>query len=174
LGNPFDWERAVAAILDAIDRDILAFLKEDGRMSSSEMARRLPGAVSERSVRYRIERLRKSGVLRVTAVLNPQALGYTTVGDVLIDVAPGQLQEVAAQLVQLGQVTYVGGVVGDGDLDVQVVARDNEDLVRVSNEVIGSIPGVTRVRTLIIPWKLKETCDWHLPAEPAEEGAAMA
>jgi Lrp/AsnC family transcriptional regulator, regulator for asnA, asnC and gidA len=164
----------MAARLDAIDRDILAFLKEDGRMSSSEMARRLSAKVSERSIRYRIDRLRKSGVLRVTAILNPQALGYTTMGDVLIDVAPGQLHDVAAQLVQLGHVGYVGGVVGDGDLNVQVYARDTEELVRLTNEVIGAIPGVTRVRTLIIPWKLKETCDWYLPAEGAGEGAAMA
>jgi Lrp/AsnC family transcriptional regulator, regulator for asnA, asnC and gidA len=164
----------VAAKLDAIDRDILAFLKEDGRMSSSAMARRLQGGVSERSIRYRIDRLRKAGVIRITAILNPQVLGYATVGDVLIDVAPGQLQDVAAQLMQLGQVSYVGGVVGDGDLNVQVYARDNEELVRVSNEVIGAIPGVTRVRTIIVPWKLKDTCDWHLPAEVAEEGAAIA
>ncbi len=164
----------MAAKLDAIDRELLAFLKEDGRMSSSEMARRLPGVVSERSIRYRIDRLRKTGIVRVTAILNPQALGYSTVGDVLIDVAPGQLQEVAAQLTQLGQISYVGGVVGDGDLNVQVYARDTEELVRLSNEVIGAIPGVTRVRTIIVPWKLKETCDWHLPAEAAEEGAAIA
>ncbi len=164
----------MAAKVDAIDRDILAFLKEDGRMSSSEMARRLSGTVSERSIRYRIERLRKAGVMRITAILNPQMLGYSTVGDVLIDVAPGQLQEVAAQLVQLGQVSYVGGVVGDGDLNVQVYARDTEELVRVTNEVLGSIAGVTRVRTIIVPWKLKETCDWHLPADAAEEGDAMA
>jgi DNA-binding Lrp family transcriptional regulator len=164
----------VAVALDAIDRAILAFLKEDGRMSSSEMARRLAGGVSERSVRYRIDRLKKVGVVRVTAVLNPHVLGYETVGDVLIDVAPGQAQKVAAQLMQIDQVGYVVGVVGDGDLDVQVYARDTEDLVRLTNEVIGVIPGVTRVRTLIIPWTLKEACDWSLPANEAEEGAAMA
>jgi Lrp/AsnC family transcriptional regulator for asnA, asnC and gidA len=162
----------MAVTLDAIDRHILALLKEDGRMPSSRMARRMRG-VSERSIRYRIDRLRKSGVLRISAILNPQALGYTVVGDVLIDVAPGRLQEVAAQLVELQEVSYVAGTVGDGDLDVQVYARDTEELVRVTNEVIGVIPGVTRVRTVIIPWKLKEICDWHVPAEPAGEGAAM-
>jgi DNA-binding Lrp family transcriptional regulator len=38
-------------------------------MPSAEMARRLEG-VSERSVRYRISRLKKAGVVRVTAILN--------------------------------------------------------------------------------------------------------
>lgn len=162
----------MAVSLNAVDRRILAFLKEDGRMPSSQMARRMRG-VSERSVRYRIDRMRKSGVLRISAIVNPQALGYTIVGDVLIDVAPGSLQQVAAHLVELQEVSYVAGTVGDGDLNVQVYARDTEELVRVTNEVIGVIPGVTRVRTVLIPWKLKEVCDWHVPAEPAEEGAAM-
>jgi Lrp/AsnC family transcriptional regulator, regulator for asnA, asnC and gidA len=159
-------------ILDAVDRRILALLVEDGRKPAAEMARHIPG-VSERSIRYRIERLKRSGVLRVSAIINPQALGYATIGDVVIDVAPGCLQEVAAQLVALDQVSYVAGAVGDGDLNAQVYAHDTEELVRLTNEVIGVIPGVTRVRTIIVPWKLKEVCDWRVPAESGEEGAPM-
>jgi Lrp/AsnC family transcriptional regulator, regulator for asnA, asnC and gidA len=148
---------------DAIDRRVLALLGEDGRMSSAEIARRV-GGVSERSIRYRIDRLRRSGVLRVSAVLNPLALGYTTIGDVLIDVAPNRLQEVAAELVGIDQVSYVAGTVGDANLNAQIYARDNEELVRLVDEIIGSIPGVARVRTHIVPWKLKQTYDWRVPA----------
>lgn len=158
--------------LDVIDRRILALLVEDGRMTSAEIARRID-AVSERSIRYRIDRLKRAGVARVSAIINPLALGYTTIGDVVIDVSPGHLQNVAAQLVDLDQVSYVAGSVGDGDLVVQVYARDAEELVRLVNEVIGTIPGVARVRTTMVPWKLKEVCDWHVPVEIAEEGAAM-
>jgi Lrp/AsnC family transcriptional regulator for asnA, asnC and gidA len=162
----------MAFVLDAVDRRILALLVEDGRVAAAEMARHIQG-VSERSIRYRIERLKKSGVLRVSAIINPLALGYATIGDVVIDVAPGCLQEVAAQLVALDQVSYVAGAVGDGDLNAQVYARDTEELVRLTNEVIGVIPGVARVRTVIVPWKLKEVCDWHVPVESGEEGAPM-
>jgi Lrp/AsnC family transcriptional regulator for asnA, asnC and gidA len=162
----------MAVTLDATDRRILTLLEEDGRMPSAEMARRM-GNASQRSIRYRVDRLRKSGVLRVSAILNPAALGYPTTGDVLIDVAPGCLQAVAAQLVEIDRVCYVAGTVGDGNLSVQLYARDTEELVRLVNEVIGVIPGVVRVRTIIVPWKLKEVCDWHAPADFAEEGAAM-
>ena len=125
-------------------------------------------------MRYRIERLVRNGVIRVSAIVMPQAVGFPIIGDVLVDVAPGKLQDVAAQLVDFPTVSYVAGSVGEGDLSVQVYARDTEELVRVCNEAIGTIPGVTRVRTIIVPWKLKETHDWHLPAEGAEEGAAIA
>lgn len=141
-------------------------------MPSAAIARRIPGA-SERTIRYRIDRLRRTGVLRVAAIVNPLPLGYTTVGDVMIDVLPGRLQDVAARLTEIDHVSYVAGSVGDGDLVIQVYARDPEELLRLVNEVVGTIPGVSRVRTTIVPWKLKEVCDWRVPAESAEEGAAM-
>ncbi len=142
-------------------------------MPSAEMARRLEG-VSERSVRYRISRLKKAGVVRVTAILNPQSLGYAITGDVMIDVVPGRLQDVAARLTKIDQVSYVAGTVGDGDLNVQIHARDAEELVHLVETAIGTIQGVTRVRTTVIPWKLKEICDWRMPAEFAgEKGAPM-
>ena len=162
----------MAVGLDAVDRRILALLVEDGRMPAAEIARRV-GKVSERSVRYRLKRLQQAGVVRICAIVNPTALGYTTIGDVAIDVAPGSLQDVADQLVDLDQVSYVAGSVGDGDLLVQVYARDPEELLRLVNEVIGAIPGVTRVRTTIVPWKLKEVCDWQVPAETVEEKEVM-
>ena len=56
--------------LDAIDRRIVSLLIEDGRMSSAEMTRRI-GHVSERTVRYRVDRLINSGVIRVGAVVMP-------------------------------------------------------------------------------------------------------
>ncbi|MBC7293187.1 MAG: AsnC family transcriptional regulator, partial [Thermoleophilia bacterium] len=86
----------MAVHLDTTDRHIIALLVEDGRLSSAEIARRI-GHVSERSVRYRIGRLRRTGVMRVTAIVSPQALGYTTIGDISISVLPGTLQDVAAR-----------------------------------------------------------------------------
>ncbi len=155
--------------LDAIDRQIVALLSEDGRISSAEITRRV-GHVSERAVRYRIERLVRSGVVRVTAIVNPQAVGYKVMGDVMIEVAPGMLQAVAEQIVGLESVSYVAGSLGDGDLSVQVYARDTEDLLRFVDEVIGKVPGVTRTRTVMVPWKLKDVYQWRIPETAGEKG----
>ena len=155
--------------LDAIDRQIVSLLIEDGRTSSAEITRRI-GHVSERAVRYRIERLIRTGVIRVSAIVMPQAVGFPVIGDVLVDVAPGKLQDVAAQLVEFPTVSYVAGSVGEGDLSVQVYARDTEELLRFVNEVIGKVPGVTRTKLAMVPWKLKDVYQWHVPSEAAEEG----
>jgi len=158
--------------LDTIDRSIVSLLLEDGRISSAEITRRI-GHVSERAVRYRIERLVRSGVIRISAIVNPQAVGFTVIGDVLIDVAPGKMQDVAAQLVEFPTISYVAGSVGEGDLSVQVYARDTEELLRFVNEVIGKVAGVTRTKLAMVPWKLKDVYQWHVPVEAAEEGRAI-
>jgi DNA-binding Lrp family transcriptional regulator len=103
----------------------------------------------------------------------PQAVGFPVIGDVLVDVAPGKLQDVAAQLVEFPLVSYVAGSVGEGDLSVQVCARDTEELLRFVNEVVGKVPGVTRTKLAMVPWKLKDVYQWHVPAEAAEEGRAI-
>lgn len=154
----------MSARLDAIDRAIVSLLVEDGRMSAAAITRRI-GHVSERAVRYRVERLIRSGVLRVAAVVDPASVGYPVIGDVLVDVAPGRLQEVAARIVDLENVSYVAGSVGDGDLSVQICARDTEELLRLVNEVIGKVEGVTRARTVMVPWKLKDVYQWDIPPE---------
>ena len=155
--------------LDAIDLQIAALLSEDGRISSAEMTRRI-GHVSERAVRYRIERLVRTGVVKVTAVVNPQAVGYRVTGDVIIEVAPGMLQAVAEQLCGLDNISYVAGSVGDGDLSAQVYARDTEDLLRFVDEVIGKVRGVSRTRTVVVPWKLKDVYQWRIPEAVGEKG----
>ncbi len=155
--------------LDAIDRQIVALLADDGRISSAEMTRRI-GHVSERAVRYRIERLTRAGVVKITAIVNPQAVGYRVTGDVIIEVAPGMLQEVAEQLCGLDNVSYVAGSVGDGDLSAQVYARDTEDLLRFVDEVIGKLRGVSRTRTVVVPWKLKDIYQWRIPETVGEKG----
>ena len=155
--------------LDGVDRQIVALLAEDGRISSAEITRRI-GHVSERAVRYRIDRLVRAGIVKVTAVVNPQAVGYRVTGDVIIEVAPGMLQAVAEQLCTLDNISYVAGSVGDGDLSAQVYARDTEDLLRFVDEVIGKVPGVTRTRTVMVPWKLKDIYQWRIPETVGEKG----
>ncbi|HUK76666.1 MAG TPA: Lrp/AsnC family transcriptional regulator [Thermoleophilia bacterium] len=155
--------------LDVIERQIVALLSEDGRISSAEMTRRI-GHVSERAVRYRIERLVRVGVIKVTAIVNPQAVGYRVTGDVIIEVAPGMLQTVAEELCGLDNISYVAGSLGDGDLSAQVYARDTEDLLRFVDEVIGKVRGVSRTRTVMVPWKLKDIYQWRIPETVGEKG----
>jgi Lrp/AsnC family transcriptional regulator, regulator for asnA, asnC and gidA len=152
----------VAHRIDDIDRRIVSFLLADGRMSSSELARRL-GQVSERTVRYRIERLIAEGIVHVGAIINPKALGLLVTADIWIEVVPGHLRRVAESLAALPQVSYVAYSTGDRDLSIQVYARDNDELHHFVSEVVGNIPGVTRTSTMLVPEKVKDVHQWGIP-----------
>jgi DNA-binding Lrp family transcriptional regulator len=42
--------------------------------------------ISERAIRYRIDRMRDEGVIQISAVVSPEALGYSIKADVWLEV----------------------------------------------------------------------------------------
>jgi len=148
--------------LDQIDARIIEILNEDGRMPSAEIARRL-GEISPRAVNYRIDALIERGLIAIKAIVNPKMLGYAVLADVLIATEPGQLRSVAHKVAELEQVTYVAGATGDRDVSIQIVARSNEELFNIVTEEIGTIPGVRRTETHLLPLKFKDIDSWLPP-----------
>lgn len=152
----------MTAQLDSIDLQIIELLHDDGRMSCADLARSI-GNITERSIRYRLDRLIKNKVIEVHAFANPETLGYQVVGDVFIQVEPGKVEEVAQELVQKKQVVYVACSTGEVDIVIQILARTNEELYTfVSNEV-GKIPGVRKTTTSIVPVIFKDIYHWRPP-----------
>ncbi|MGB9722659.1 MAG: Lrp/AsnC family transcriptional regulator [Chloroflexia bacterium] len=150
--------------VDRQDVAIVDLLMEDGRMSCAEIARRV-GGISERAVRYRIARLVREGVIRVSAIPNPKALGFLVVADVMIEVEPGHIREVAETLRGYECVSYAACSTGDRDVSIQVVARDNAELYRFVTEVVAQVPGVRRTETYLVPIILKDVYEWRIPRE---------
>ncbi|MEW6566912.1 MAG: Lrp/AsnC family transcriptional regulator [Chloroflexota bacterium] len=150
--------------IESIDRQIVDLLMEDGRMSCAEIARRI-GPISERTVRYRLERLVQRGVIQVVAIPNPQALGYSVIADVFLQVEPASIMDVARRVAQLECVSYVSCSMGEQDVSIQVVARDTSEVYALVTEVIANIPGVRKTTTLLVPRILKDVYQWHIPAD---------
>lgn len=148
--------------IDEIDQKIVDLLIEDGRYSASEIARAM-GDISERVVRYRMERLIREGVIKIGAIVNPVALGYAVLADVFLEVESGGIDEVARQALAYDCVTYVACSIGESDVSVQIVGRDNEQIYMFVTEVLGKLPKVRRTVTSIVPIKLKDVYEWRIP-----------
>ena len=157
--------------LDDVDRRIVAALLADGRASAAHVSRGLEG-VSERAVRYRIQRLLDHQVVRVGAVVDPAAVGYGLIADVFVEVAPGSLRSVAERLAEHPRVSYVAAAIGRGDLSVQVCARDAGELAALVDGLVAAIPGVKAARTVLVPWKLKDVHQWRIPDDTPDGGDA--
>jgi Lrp/AsnC family transcriptional regulator for asnA, asnC and gidA len=148
--------------LDRIDKQIVDMLTKDGRMSCADIAREI-GGITERTVRYRLERLIAEQVITINAIVNPRSLGFPVVADVFIEVEPGQVEELAYRLADYETVTYVACATGERDISIQLVSRDNQELFRFVADVIGRIPGVRRTTTSIVPLIIKDDAHWRIP-----------
>jgi len=149
--------------IDEIDHSIVGLLMEDGRMSAAEMARRLGRELSERAIRYRINRLQEDGVIQVMAVVNPKVLGYTIVADVWLQVESDVILEVAHKMAEHECIGYVACAIGETDVSVQVLGHSTDEIYRFITEVIGKTPGVIKTTTSIVPLVLKDTYQWRVP-----------
>ncbi len=148
--------------IDKIDVKIVNLLLEDGRMPASEIARRLDD-ISERAVRYRIDRMVEEGVIRVSAIVSPQAFGLTTYADVWMEVESDKILEVANKLAGFQNVSYVACGIGETDVSIQIVAKDTTEVYRFVTEVVRKVPGVRKTTTSIVPIILKDVYQWRVP-----------
>ena len=148
--------------IDKIDLKIVNLLLEDGRKSASEIARQI-GEVSERAVRYRIERMIEEDVIRLSAVVRPEALGLPIRADVWLEVESDRIREVAQKMAEYENVTYVACSIGENDISIQVVAKDTDEVYRFVTETIRKVPGVRRTTTSIVPLILKDVYQWRAP-----------
>ncbi len=145
--------------LDSIDREIIRLLNEDGRMPNAEIARRL-GGIPQRTVAHRVKGLIARDVITIRAIVNPAALGYHVLADVLIEVEPGRVREVAETAAKFPQVSYVACATGDCDVSISLRVRSNAELFDFVTEQLGRIPGVRRTQTHLLPVKLKDMDTW--------------
>jgi len=154
---------------DKEDIKIVNLLLGNGRMSASEVARRV-GKISERVVRYRIDRMVEEGAIQISAVVKPEALGLTIRADVWIEVESDQILDVARELAKFDSITYVACSIGQNDISVQLVARDASEIYHFVTKVIRKVKGVRKTTTSIVPVVIKDVYQWRIPEKAHKTG----
>jgi len=147
---------------DKIDIKIVNLLLEDGRMPASEISRRIED-ISERAVRYRIDRMVTEGVIQISAVARPQAFGLTTIADIWLEVESDRILEVAKKMAEFDNVSYVACGIGESDVSIQIVAKDTAEIYQFVTAVVRKVPGVRKTTTSIVPLIIKDVYQWRVP-----------
>jgi Lrp/AsnC family transcriptional regulator for asnA, asnC and gidA len=143
-----DGDSTQAASLDATDRQIIGELGLDGRLPFLGIAETV--GISESQVRKRVTRMLADRVLRITALANPRSLGFETQVWVAVRARPGQGVEALARLLtRIPSITYVVACAGRFDLFAEAVCRDAQDVMRLIDSEIRSLPGVERTELLM-------------------------
>jgi len=133
-------DRSKQPALDELDRKLLTILQDNARESASEISRRT--GYNENTIRYRIERLKKSGVIKeFTALLNPRLIGLPFAAIMMITTEPNQLKEVFENLAKLEETKHILQATGKHDLIV-VAHYDSMSSMNEASQKIKSISGV--------------------------------
>jgi len=153
---------------DKTDIKIVNLLLEDGRMSASEISRRMTD-ISERAIRYRIDRMIEEGVIQISAVVSPEALGLTIKADIWLEVESDMILDVAKKMATFENTTYVACGIGQNDISIQLVAKDTAEIYHFVTEVVRKVPGVRKTTTSIVPIVLKDVYQWRIPERIAKD-----
>ncbi len=140
--------------IDELDISLLGILQRDSSTPAVKMAAMLQ--VTEGTIRNRVNKLRRLGVIRrFTVSIDPMALGQGVIAFVLLNAASGRVTEVAKRLVVLDAVAEVHETHTYGDLLLKVRAKSPSDLADVVASKIKAIPGVagTQVIAVLNVWK---------------------
>ena len=134
--------------LDAVDRQLLAHLRENSRLPVSQLAALLD--IPRAQVYSRIERLEADAVIEGYTVRLGTAFSKTQMrAHVMIKTLPRQGQEAEANLSKIAEVSAIYSISGQYDIIAMVEAADSVAMNELLDR-IGMLDGVERTTTSII------------------------
>lgn len=155
--------------IDDLDRQILKYLQEDGRISYVTLANQLN--VSEGTIRKRVKKLEENNILQTVGVTDPFKVGLDTVAFLWLEVQRGQVNNVIEKLKEVVSIRYLAVTTGSYDLVAMVVLPNREELIKLLNEQVPSIEGIISTETSIILQIHKQIYNW-IPFKESKGGTA--
>lgn len=157
--------------MDALDRQILVKLQEDGNLTNARLAEAL--GLSQSAMSERVRRLEQEGhILGYRALVNPASLGLglqAFVAAELIRHGSDCIEEFERGVVKLTDVRACYHLAGRFDYLLHVAVHDLEHLGRLVKKDIAAIPGVDKVETMLVYSEVKPDTGWPVPPENPEE-----
>ncbi|MFD9890691.1 Lrp/AsnC family transcriptional regulator [Amycolatopsis sp. NPDC059027] len=137
----------------AADEPLLGLLRQDGRMSFADLA--VATGWAEATVRRRVHRLRRAGVLYFDMDMDPALLGFHAQAVLWLSVRPTRLVEVAEALAGHQEAAFAAATTGPSNLIAKVLCRDVEALYTYLTERVGGIDAIDHLETAPVIRTLK-------------------
>lgn len=139
-------------VLDDIDREIIARLHANARIPNSDLARAV--GVSPSTCLARVRSLRERGVImRYTAEINPEALGYHLQALISVRIRPGarhlmeQISEDLRREPEVAQLFFLGG---SEDFLIHVRVRNSDHVRQFVLKNLSANPAVALTETNLV------------------------
>ncbi len=143
--------------VDKIDTKIVRLLQKNGRSTNTAIAKKV--GISEATVRNRIQRLIKEGVIEIIAIAVPHKLGFEITGWMTIKVDKKAESNVIDELDRINEVWYIVHTAGALDFILEYAVRNSRELDALLNK-IRDIEGVTHIDSSFIRKTFKTGYVW--------------
>ncbi|WP_288026230.1 Lrp/AsnC family transcriptional regulator [Arthrobacter sp.] len=144
-------------MIDALDREILRRLQNDGRMSATALAAEVGLTVAP--CHRRLKELEATGAIRgYRAVIDPAAVGLGFEALVFVTLAQvdrATIDRFEAEVAAKGHITQAQRLFGDPDYILKVMAEDLTAYQQFYDTELTSLPGVLRLRSTLVMKNLK-------------------
>jgi Lrp/AsnC family leucine-responsive transcriptional regulator len=144
--------------VDATDRAILHELQQDGRLSNVALAERVH--LSPSASLRRLKALEDTGVIRgYRAILDRRKLGLDLTVFVEVEITrhePQQAVEFRDAIAKIDEIISCHGIAGDFEYLLHIVVPNIEAYELLHLNTLITLPGVSRIRSLIALRTFKE------------------
>jgi DNA-binding Lrp family transcriptional regulator len=155
-------------LLDTTNRRILGILQADGRITNSELAKRV--GISPPPTLERVRKLERAGVVRkYVALCDPKAVGVETFTFVEVTLAQHGQTAVMAFIeaaMALPEVLEVHHVTGDADFLLKIAVKNFGAYERFVLQTLTSLPLIQHLKTMVVLSTMKQ--ETGLPIEQEE------
>jgi Lrp/AsnC family transcriptional regulator for asnA, asnC and gidA len=150
------------------DVRIVQYLQKEPRSSVGRIASQL--AMAESTVRRRLNRLVKNGVVQFATITNPLQFGYQIWVIFQLRTNISRARSVAQRLAAAPELYFVGVTTGNHDVFAAGVFRSNKELLDFITRRLARVPGVIYTSTSNI-LELNKRMAFRLPDDAVSSAA---
>ena len=138
--------------IDGMDRQILGYLQDNGRMTNAELAER--ASISPSACHRRVRRLEENGMIEAyRAILNPAVVGKPTTVFIEMTLANQSMETLDAfekAVRDCPDVLECHLMSGEADYLLRVATAGPTDFERIHREQLSRLPGIARTRSSFV------------------------
>lgn len=147
--------------IDKLDRSLIEELVGDPRQTVQDLADKL--SMKRTTVRFRLNRLREEGTLKIACVVNAELMGYEFLVFLGINVSPGKTVSAANQLASLPDVRIISLTAGNYNIRAWALFRDRSAFAHFISKELSVMTDITALEVMhSIQW-FKNTWGYFKP-----------
>jgi len=135
--------------MDSIDFKIINFLRKNAKIPISELSEQI--GISGAAIHKRIKKLENKKIFTGSQInIDPKKVGFTTLAFVGIYLEKAiDVNFAIKKLNAIEEITECHYTTGDWSILIKIYCKDNQHLMKLLNERIQAIKGVSRTETFI-------------------------